>query len=583
MNTFRCFLLSSAVAFAAPLLRLSETAIGPVSVAPGSNGPTRTVEMTNAGDGTLSVTFRSSVPWATASAGAPRACGIFGGSNNCTPINIALNTSSLAAGTYTAAITVSDPNAVDAPQVITVTVAVGGTVPDNVTLFVTPDAGSRDSARFVTNSVLQGAPSTSGGGNWLALAFEGSGSFAFTLPYAIVASNPGGIAEGSYNGTLRTTGSALAVDNKTVNVTMRVTAQPIMTVSPAALNLKSAVGGPEVVVNVAIGNRGRGTISILAPAVENPTPALAAANPWITAEAFPQFGVVQVKANPAALGAGLHTATVVVNSNGVNTGIRVPVTFEVSPRGAPFANAGGVLNNATFARGDTLGRGAIAAVFGEQFTNSAPVAATSLPLQQTLAGTRVLVNNQPAPVYFVSYGQINFQIPFDAAIGTATVVVESGGQRSNPVSVPIANNAPRLLRLGIGEYGIAVNSDQSFPLPRNSVSGVNVRPARAGETLVVYAIGLGPTTPGVANGAGSPQSPLAEVTAPRRPLMQIGTLAFGESDAVTPLFSGLTPGFVGLYQINVTLPQNVQRGPRVPMFLTMGNNIVSNTVELAIE
>ena len=49
------------------------------------------------------------------------------------------------------------------------------------------------------------------------------------------------------------------------------------------------------------------------------------------------------------------------------------------------------------------------------------------------------------------------------------------------------------------------------------------------------------------------------------------------------VFVGLTPGFVGLYQINVTIPATVEKGPNVPVFLNMGNNIFSNTVELAIE
>lgn len=585
MNKLCSFLLS-AIALpllqAAPQLRLSETAIGPVSIATGQDGPARVVEMTNAGDGSLSITLRSSATWASAAVGAPRLCSIFGTSGTtCTPINIALNTASLASGTYTAAITASDPNAVDAPQTITVTVVIGGAVPENVTLFVTPDAGSTARQTFTSNSILEGAAATTSGGSWLRLAFEGSGSFSFVLPYAVVATNPGGLAEGSYNGTMRMTGSALPADNKTVNVTMRVTSQPIMALNQNAFSLKAATGLPSVIANIVAANRGRGTLALSAPVVELQSPPLSAGTPWLRADLYASLNIVQLVADAANLGAGTYTAVVTINSNAVNGPVRIPVTMEVAARTAPTVAAGGVVNNATFAANDQLGKGVIAAVFGDQLLIGNPVAATALPLQTTMAGVRVLVNDVAAPVYYASYGQVNFQIPYDAREGAGTVVVESNGQRSNRVAVNIGNRAPRLLRLGIGDYGIAVNGDGSYPLPRNSVPGVNTRPARAGEVLVLYAIGLGPTTPGVASGAGSPTSPLAEITP--RPTMHIGQLSIAEKFSYPTQFVGLTPGFVGLYQINVQIPQSIEKGPRVPMFLNIGNNVFSNTVELAIE
>ena len=278
---------------------------------------------------------------------------------------------------------------------------------------------------------------------------------------------------------------------------------------------------------------------------------------------------------------GNYDGTVTINSNAANGPQTIPVRFEVVAKGNPVLTSGGVVNNATFAGGDPLGRGTIAAVFGEQFVFGDPVAASSLPLGTTLGGVRVLVNNTPAPVYFAGYGQINFQVPYDAAVGIATVVVEAGGLRSNGVSVPIANRVPRLLRLGIGNYGIFVNQDGTFPLPRTSVLGTAGRPARAGDTLVMYAIGLGPTSPTVANGVASPASPLAVIDP--IPVLQFGKTTIAGGDVTTPLFAGLTPGFVGLYQLNATIPSTIDKGPNVPVFINMGNNIFSNTVELAVE
>jgi uncharacterized protein (TIGR03437 family) len=479
----------------------------------------------------------------------------------------------LASGTHTALITVADPNALDAPQIITVTVAVGGAVPSNVNLFVSPDPGARDAVPFTANAVLSSDVNTATGGNWLSLAFQGSGSFAFVVPYSVTAVNPGGLAEGTYNGTIRTTGSPLSDDNKTINVTLRVTAQPILNVEPRSLNMRSAVGAPVQVANLVIGNRGRGTLTLEAPAV-----AMASGAGWLTASVVAGTTIVQVRANAANLAPGTYRGTVTINGNAANTGVQIPVTFRVSARGNPVVSVGGVVNNATFASNDALARGAIAAVFGDQFRFGDPVAASSLPLQQTLGDVRVLVNDQPAPVYFVSYGQINFQIPYDAREGRGTIVVVSNGQRSNPVTVAIANRAPRLLRLGVENYAIAVNGDGTFPVPRNTVLGAQGRPAREGETLVVYALGLGPTTPGVTSGVAAPSSPLASVVP--TPLVQFGLTAGNE---VTPLFAGLTPGFVGLYQINVTIPRNIEKGPKVRMLLDFGNNITSNPVDIAIE
>lgn len=580
MKPMRSFLLSglaAAIAMAAPALRLSDTTIGPVSIATGQNGPTRSVEYTNAGDGTLNVTLRSSAAWAVATTGATRPCSVFGsGGGTCTPINVALNTASLTRGNYTASILVSDPNALDAPQTIVVTVAIGGAIPDAVNLYVTPDAGSRDSVRVTANGLLTGEPSTATGGSWLSLAFEGQGSFAFVLPYAVVARNPGGLAEGTYNGTLRISSLTQPVDNKTVNATLRVTTQPIISLNSAAVTLRAAAGAPTQIANLIGTNRGRGTLNITSV-----TPAMTSGAGWLSAELVAGTSIVQVKATAGSLSPGTYTGAVTINSNAANGAQEVPVTFEVVAKGNPVLTSGGVVNNATFAGGDQLGRGTIAAVFGEQFVFGDPVAATALPLGTTLGGVRVLVNNTPAPVYFVSYGQINFQIPYEAAVGTATVVVEANGLRSNGVTVPIANRAPRMLRLGIGNYGIFVNQDGTYPLPRTSVLGAAGRPARAGDTLVMYAIGLGPTSPTVQNGTAAPSSPLAVVDP--MPKLQFGSVSISGDDATTPLFVGLTPGFVGLYQINVTIPSTVERGPNVPVFLNMGNNVFSNSVELAIE
>ena len=571
-------LLCAGAAWSAPQLRLSETTVGPVSVAVGANGPTRSIDATNSGDGTLNLSLRSSAPWLVSTLGTPRNCAIFGSTGGtCTPIQFALNTSALAKGTYTGVVTVSDPNAVDAPQTVTVTVQVGGAVPDSATLFVSTQAGSTASVPFVTNSQIQGTPTTQTGGNWLSLAFDGSSSFSFTLPYAIRVTNPGNLAVGSYTGSLAIAGSSVAADNKTVPVTLRVTAEPIARLSPSSIRQRLAQTGPKLISYVNVTNGGMGTLTLADPSVTTG----GSGGAWLTAARVAGTNLIQITADASALAPGDYSGTVTVNSNAANGPQTIPYQLEVVAAGPPLVSAGGVVNNATFAGNDELGRGVIAAVFGEQLIMKDPVQASKLPLETTLGGVSVLVNGQRAPVYFVSYNQINFQVPYDVAEGMATVSVERDGQRSNLASVRIVDRAPRILVFGnYPGYGIIVNQDGTYPLPASAGLGSAARPARTGDVLVMYALGLGPTNPVVVSGAGAPTSPLAVVTP--TPGVTFGANAVPGLDSVTPDFVGLTPNFVGLYQINVRVPASAPRGDAVPVYLNFGSKL-SNQVKLAIQ
>jgi uncharacterized protein (TIGR03437 family) len=176
-------------------------------------------------------------------------------------------------------------------------------------------------------------------------------------------------------------------------------------------------------------------------------------------------------------------------------------------------------------------------VKGEQLSFSPFTPGQAPPLANQIGGATITVNGTPAPIFYSSYGQLAFQMPVDAALGTALVQVQRDGLTSNTVSVNVGTRAPRIIAV--------VNQDNSVNLPDGS------HPAQAGDVLTIYAIGLGPTSPVVSTGAPAPSSePLARVT---------GTLvvSFGTGIAAipaTPFFSGLTPTAAGLYQVNVAVP-----------------------------
>lgn len=291
----------------------------------------------------------------------------------------------------------------------------------------------------------------------------------------------------------------------------------------------------------------------------------------------------KVGANAGALATGDYTGSISIRATiGGTVTKTIPVTLHVvtQPITGPLSNIGGALNNTTYTPGESLAQGDIVALFGSQFLTGSPVAASSLPLSTTLGGLQVFLNDQPVPVYYASVGQINFQVPFNAQIGDGTLRVDSNGMRGNTIAINIAKSVPRLLRLNgnFGDYGIVTNPNNSLAIP-SALGGI---PAKVGAALVIYAIGFGPTSPSVDSGAGSPSAePLARLANHPKVCFSSPT-PFNPGICVDPLFAGLSPGFVGLYQINVVIPQGAPTGDIVPVTITTDDG-TSNTIYIAVQ
>ena len=339
---------------AAPRLNLIQTSLT-VSVPAGANGQSYTLDTFNIGSGTLSLQASSSVPWLAATVGSSQVCGLRGG---CYPVTIAFNTSSLAAGTYTGIITLTDPNAVDSPQTITVTAQVGGDVPSNLTFYLAP--GGTTSATFTSNGSIKAVSNEP----WLTVstsANAASGDFVTTITAKAGAS----MAATDYSGTVTISGSSFAADNKQIAVTLNVTTQPIAQASNNSLTFNITQGGQAQTDNVAVTDAGQGTVT-----VSSVTAAAANSGTWLAAATV--SGGISVTADPTGLTPNTYTGTVTIASNGVNGNIAIPVQLVVVAQGPPLASAGGAVNNGTFANGEPLAQGDIAAVFGNQFTFDAP-------------------------------------------------------------------------------------------------------------------------------------------------------------------------------------------------------------------
>ncbi len=562
---------------AAPTLRLVNTAVVPVPMPAGANGGTQIVEAYNAGDGSLSLAGNpaSSVSWITTSYGPSRACTSTTASATCIPIQLAMNTSALAAGTYTASVTVNcAANVVDAPQTITVTVRIGP-----LTVYVAP--GSPSGVSFSTHSPLNGSASTQDGNRWLSLAQDGSGTFKFTFPYKIHMAPPAGMAQGTYNGSLVTSGSSFPPDNQTIPVAMHVTTQPIAQPYPAQVTERLAQGAAPLAMQISLNNPGQG--SIVFGAVSSTT---TDGGKWLTASAS-SGGWAAITLDPGTLAPGFYTGSVSIASNAVNGTVAVPVSFQVAAKGAPTANYLGVVDNAIFGvDGGAVAPGDIVDVFGEQFWFASNIAfSPGVPLatQITNSGSTssVLVNGLAAPLFFTSYYQIAFQVPLETAVGTAQVQVQRDGLSGNTVSVQVAARAPRLLLAGGSSYGAIQNAkDLSYPAPVGYFGpGAVSHPAQVGDVLTIYAIGLGPTNPAVGTNVPAPGSePLARLSV--TPVVNFGSDIFGTISA-TPSYAGLSPGSVGLYQVNVAIPAGVLSG-NVNLTLSFPDS-TSNTVQIAVQ
>ncbi|HXS95177.1 MAG TPA: hypothetical protein VN736_11265 [Candidatus Limnocylindrales bacterium] len=216
-----------------------------------------------------------------------------------------------------------------------------------------------------------------------------------------------------------------------------------------------------------------------------------------------------------------------------------------------------VVNAASFLLG--ICPGALATVFGQDLTTvSGQVLANSNPLPTKLAGVEVDVNGVPAPIYSIAFAngqdQISFQVPYhtDTGPGAALVEIFDFGDLVGSTVVDSFIEDPGIFAYGSASFAVAVhNSDGTLVGPNN--------PAAAGEIIILYVTGLGPLTVDLPDGYGAPSNPLAFTVDPFRAIVD------GEDCQV--LFSGLGPGFVGLYQLNLKLPFDLRSG-NLPIQIT---------------
>jgi uncharacterized protein (TIGR03437 family) len=200
----------------------------------------------------------------------------------------------------------------------------------------------------------------------------------------------------------------------------------------------------------------------------------------------------------------------------------------------------------------------VLAIFGSQLAPSTTIT-TGVPFPYTMEGVAATIDGEAAPLWYVSAGQWNIQIPYETAPGTRDLELNNNGQITHE-SITVAAAAP----------GVFTDSSSNI---------VNGLPAvAAGQETVLYFTGAGAVSPSVASGA----APLAGTALNALPSpTQTTTIAVGGKPVTVPLeFNGITPGLVGVVQVNFTIPAGVPAG-RQPVVVTVGG-VPSATVYLTV-
>jgi uncharacterized protein (TIGR03437 family) len=169
------------------------------------------------------------------------------------------------------------------------------------------------------------------------------------------------------------------------------------------------------------------------------------------------------------------------------------------------------------------------------------------------------------------------QDPWETAGSTAAALtIGTAGVQGTAANIKIAATAPGLFttnQQGTGQAAALVAGTAIIAAPQGMFPGS--RPIKRGEYLELYGTGLGPVTNAPATGAPAPVNPLALTIA--APTVTIGGIA-----APPVYYSGLSPNYVGLYQIDVLVPNNAPVGSNLAVSLTI-SGVTSNTVTVAVQ
>jgi uncharacterized protein (TIGR03437 family) len=425
-----------------------------------------------------------------------------------------------------------------APGTLSFTAQPGGAMPASQTVTLTSSSGSVNFAAFAMST-----------GNWLSLNPTSGNSTPATFSVSV---NPAGLGGGTYSGSITINVPGAANSPVIIPVTLNIANVPvILSITPATI----PAGSGDTTITVAGGGFSSG--------------ASAQVNGQTVGSVFVDSSTLRVVVGSGFL-ASAGTLRLTVTSGGVTT---QPATLTVSTNGL-VVTAGGVVNSAT-AQNVAVAPGELITIYGSGFGPSAPIPGTidNSGHVSTLAGnTRVLFEGTPAPITFVTNGQVNAVVPFSVAGRSSVLVqVEYQGQQSASVALAVAPSVPGIFTSDASGHGqaVAINEDGS----RNSANN----PAAVGSVVVLYATGSGQTNPAVTDGTIS-----NDPNNLPQPVLPVSVKVNGLDAQV--LYAGAAPGLVaGVTQLNVRIPAGVPAASAIPVVLNVGNSSSRFDVTVAVK
>jgi len=210
----------------------------------------------------------------------------------------------------------------------------------------------------------------------------------------------------------------------------------------------------------------------------------------------------------------------------------------------PVVSPGGVVDAA--AGSSPVAPGGLVSIFGSNLASALAVADT-IPISTSLGNVSVTFNGISAPLLFVSTGQVNAQLPWDVlssgTVGTANLVVTSNGKPSTSVGVPVGPFSPGIFSSGTQAIAYG-NSDGLIAAAAGAIPGLTTHPAKINDptTLVIL----------------------------------VGNVA------AQVFFSGMSPQFVGVYQLNIVIAPGTPTGDKIPLQISMGGVTTPNTITIAV-
>lgn len=576
------------VAPSGPIVALDQTGVLFQAIEGGGSSQTQTVHILNLGDPGSSVNWNASL---VSTGGASNWLSLESSSGTATSsapgsltLALAPGATSLASGPYYAIVKITDSSSLNSPQYISAVLNVASSMASPVPV-VTPGglvfttaagSGTAPASQKVQVQISSASPvpfavtaTTSDNGSWLTATPTSGTASGQAAGEVTVSVSSSGMVPGLYSGLVFISAASVL---QSVNVTLIVTpgssSSALSADAEAALQphaagctaSKLAITETGLPNNFAVPAGWPATLIVqlnndCASAVTSGNVVASFSN----GDAPLNLVADQLGNYSATWQPGNVNASMVITLNAAASGL-APATAKLyggigpNQTPAPVLAPNGTVNNLNPVAGAGLSPGTIAQVYGSGL-GSAPTSTGNAPLPTTFNNTFALIGPTKAPLYFLSSGQINIQIPFEAT-----------GTQQLPIVLSVGNalTVPQMLSLVPATPGVL--SDDKGPSPTAPQNGAHMiaqhsadyslvtssNPAKPGEILVMYLVGMGATDPPVASGAASPSSPPASVT--EQPAVTV------DSEPATVEFAGLTPGFVGLYQINFQVPEGAKSG-----------------------